>query len=260
MAEVSITPSQTDLLCESCGYTLSGLPAYGACPECGRAILLSGPSCRTGSPWQSAQSLRSWVATNYLMLRRPAAVFDRLRIDGRHLSSLLFINLLLAAGLLTAPWVGTFIGDPARHARNSAWVQRDGLFMLSLTAGTLGIGCLLLGLTAIEAMGVRFFGKRRGWRITSHVAWQVCAHASFGWIVAAVLTILCLILSLNLPSVRLSWWMTRRSGLGDLSLVAIPAAGFLAGMVVFEVLVYRGIQRCRFANPPTAEVPEESGP
>ncbi len=247
---VSIDQPNPELLCESCGYTLDGLPGDGACPECGRAISLSGPAARPGSPWQGTRSIRSWVETNYLMLRRPAAVFDRLRVDRKHLYSLLLVNLLLAGGLLTAPWVGTLIFDPARNARGAAWLSRNAQFTLSLAKGTIGIGGVLLVLTAIEAMGVRFFGRRRGWRITPDIAWQVCAHASIGWVVAAVLTILTLVLWLNLSYFGLSGWMTRRGGWDDLGMAAVPVAGFLAGMLVFEILVYRGILRCRYANAP----------
>lgn len=38
---------QFDLLCENCGYVLSGLDRDGACPECGRPIAQSLPSART---------------------------------------------------------------------------------------------------------------------------------------------------------------------------------------------------------------------
>ncbi len=250
LANVAFSSQTPALLCESCGYTLDGLPSDGACPECGRAIVLSSPARRSGSPWQATRTVRSWVATNYLILRRPAVLFDRLRVDRTHRNSLLLVNLLLAGGLLAAPWVGTLIGDPARHARGSAFLERNGLFTVSLAGGSLALGSILLGLTAIEAMGVRFFGRRRGWRITPDIAWQVCAHASVGWVVAAILTLLSLVVWLNLSYFGLSGWMTRGGGWSDLSMAAVPAAGFLAGMLVFEILVYRGILRCRYANAP----------
>jgi hypothetical protein len=37
----SLAPEESDILCESCGYMLNGLPASGNCPECGSAIDLS---------------------------------------------------------------------------------------------------------------------------------------------------------------------------------------------------------------------------
>ena len=36
-----IVPAETSVLCESCGYTLDGLPTTGQCPECGAPIAQS---------------------------------------------------------------------------------------------------------------------------------------------------------------------------------------------------------------------------
>ena len=54
MARVAPTvPDEAALLCEGCGYVLSGLPADSRCPECGRPIVEStGEKVRQRPPWE----------------------------------------------------------------------------------------------------------------------------------------------------------------------------------------------------------------
>lgn len=245
-------PHESELLCESCGYSIQGL---AGCPECGLPAADSDPSRRTGSPWQSRPSLRSWVTTNVLMLLRPNRVFDRLRMDSCGRRSLMVLNILIAAGLLSLPWTGVLIGDPARAARTASPWAGTLIFLASLAAQVLLVGAALAVLTAIEAAGIRFFGTRRGWRITRAVSWQVCAHASVGWIVAAALTLLALVAWLNFSYFGLTGWLERKGALGTAILAAVPASGFFAGLLVFESLVYFGMRRCKFANAPSPESP-----
>jgi sterol desaturase/sphingolipid hydroxylase (fatty acid hydroxylase superfamily) len=174
-------------------------------------------------------------------------------MDRRGYLSLLGLNLALAGVMLTLPWVGTLIGDPARHARGSSAAIWALTYARSAVFGIAGIGTLLFLLTFVEAMGIRFFARRRGWRITRNVAWQICAHASIGWVLAAVLTLLSLVVWLNLSNFGLSGWMERSGPTGDYVMAAVPAVGFFAGMFVFELLVYVGMRRCRFANAPRAD-------
>jgi hypothetical protein len=64
-------PSPDDLLCESCGYTLNGLPDDGNCPECGEPVRRSttdagrGPTAYEIEP--SAASF--WSVTGQILLR-----------------------------------------------------------------------------------------------------------------------------------------------------------------------------------------------
>jgi hypothetical protein len=248
-------PAESDLLCETCGYVIQGLPLEGNCPECGVPIERSLPANRDGSAWQRRPSIGTWISTNYSMLRRPVQVFEQLRVDGLHRWSLLLINVFVAATLLSLPWTGVLIGDPARAARTApAWI-RSLIFARSLSAQVLAVAAALFVLTAIEAAGIRFFGTRRGWRITRNVAWQVCTHASVGWIVAAVLTLLALIVWLNISYFGLASWLERKGTWGTVIFAAVPASGFLAGLLVFESLVYLGMRRCRFANAPASGSP-----
>src|SRR4051812_29901837 len=51
-AAPSIVPEESDILCETCGYTLSGLPSTGRCPECGTPIAESAASLRRPPVWE----------------------------------------------------------------------------------------------------------------------------------------------------------------------------------------------------------------
>lgn len=243
-------PSESGLLCESCGYDIGGLNASGNCPECGRTVESSLPERREGSPWQRRPSIRSWMHTNYLMLRQPRSVFDRMRMDGGSFLGLLAANLGLAGAMLAVPWVGTLIGDPARNARTSSAVIYILASVRSAVLGTIGVAIVLFLLTAVEAMGIRFFGGRKGWRITRNIAWQICAHASIGWVLAAAFTLLSLVIWLNVSYFGLSGWFERAGRTGNYLMASVPLVGFVAGMLVFEALVYLGMRRCRFANTP----------
>ncbi len=158
-------------------------------------------------------------------------------------------------------------GDPLRRAGHQSlprWLLAYG------ATWAIEVGCgiaLLLALTYVEVLGVRFFAARRGWRLTRDAAWQVCAHASVGWIVAGFLPFMALAALAALE--RWFHWAPH----GELKLapvVATPIAwqqiayvglllgGFVGGMLVFEGLVYVGVRRCRFANPPVAGEPREA--
>ncbi len=247
--------SDSLLLCETCGYSVEELPPDNPCPECGRPIESSDPRHRSGSPWQSRPSVLSWLTTNSLMLWRPGPVLDRLRVTESR-SGLLVVNVLLAGLFIAIIWTGVLIGDPARTARNAPGLLRWLAFAASLSAQTLLVAALLWSLTAIEAAGVRFFGRRRGWRITWPIAWQACSHASVGWLIAVVLSVASHIAWLNITYFGLSGWMQRRAG--DYVQIGVVFAGFFGGLLIFEVLAYRGVRRCRYANIPAARLASHS--
>jgi hypothetical protein len=116
----------------------------------------------------------------------------------------------------------------------------------------LGIALFLTigGLTVIESIGIRFFGRQRGWRITHDVAWTVCSLASIGWFIGACVCALGIAL-IHLGGMQHQRLIDSRHLPDFIDVGAIVAiAGALIGLLYFELLVYLGIRQCRFANPP----------
>ncbi len=233
------------LLCEVCGYVVEGLGDV-PCPECGTPIRESRPEGRPGSPFQMRPGIVGWARTAWSMLRRPRRTFDDIRIEPASAVVLALINHTLAAALIVAPWVGVLKWDPSRGSNNAA---AYGVAFVIWAVGVVGVLGLL---TVVEFLGVRFFAARRAWRVTRTTAMQICAHASVGWIVAGLGGLLAMAASARWgPDVGrlLARWI--RAGTGPLTLYvswASAAAGFLSGLLVFELLVYTGVRRRKYAN------------
>jgi predicted RNA-binding Zn-ribbon protein involved in translation (DUF1610 family) len=242
------------LLCESCGYVLESLATSGACPECGRPIATSLPEVRSGTAWQRGRSPGAWASTAWGVLMAPRRVFGVMDAGKPGAPTLISVNLLLAglfmaimptARLLAgrdpvvawAPKSGVLAGD-ARH-----WMT----FLISLSI-VLVTFVGLWTLTWIEIAGVRFFHTRRGWRITRRLAWNVCAHATVGWVVSGALIALGWgLIDLDIMLTSSARPVTVRSRVGDWMALP-PVLGFFVGMMIFEYRVYQGVRACRFAN------------
>jgi hypothetical protein len=286
----------TSLLCESCGYPIEDFvheaaqhdhEPTGNCPECGVGVATSLPARRTGSPWQNrrARSFRRpvyriglglvgpWLATNFAALRRPRQLFRSIRIEPKTATGLLWLNLLVAGFLIVDPWVGVLIGDPARGARTSGPVVGFLIKAGMLALETTGVALLFALLTWIEYRGVRFFARQRGWRLTKEAAWQVCCHASAGWILVGLLPLF----GMSLMFAATYWLGWAPKGVIDLSgalgplvpLIGIQGlvtgvltiGGALLGLLIFELLVYIGVRQCKFAatiGPAPAPAPTPS--
>ncbi len=219
----------------------------------------SHPDRRPGSEFQNAPGLTGWFATLVRLCRRPREVMRRLRATKPNAGLLLLANLLVASVLIVSPWVGVLVGDPVRALVNSGV---EGLATgVAIFVYAIPVCGLLFTLSRIEYHGVRFFAARRGWRLPPAAAWQVCAHASFGWVLSGVCPLLLTlawrvatdvlgarprgVLDLTRQGLGRTDWATVVSG-------ALLILGWLCGLLAFELLVYVGVRECRYANPPEA--------
>ncbi len=253
-----------DLLCENCGYELRGHSADALCPECGLRVAESLPEARGGSPFQITPSITSWAATCWRVLRHPRTTMRRVRVERSSAKRLLLVNLTLAGLLAAGPWVGVLIGDPARSASSLGPVLGRVVFALVFLAEVTMVSLVMLTLTWIEQRGIRFFAAKRGWRLTRDASWQVCAHASVGWILASGLALLgmaslyaILLVTHRAPTstITLKPYVNYTINSSSVIYAIIIGSGFFVGLLVFECLVYLGVRSCRYANTATPATP-----
>lgn len=79
MSRAATIPAETDLLCERCGYVLTGLSDQGRCPECGTPIAESTTKNPRRPPaWErnlSAGVVRGFTVTTAAIIFAPAQFF-----------------------------------------------------------------------------------------------------------------------------------------------------------------------------------------
>lgn len=241
-------PDEFTLLCESCGYDIESLPDDAACPECGRAKRDSLPASRPGTPWQQRPSfmLRTWQDT----LSHPRQTFDAASVTRNDTHSLSWGSFVAASFIFFfGHWLVITIAVLATNPDRFDRTIGPSIFSLPILLMVAVFAALPLAfLTFIEEMGIRFWGPRRGWRITPTVARVICDHASVGWVLGSVLAVAGQIVGLFLL------YLTSRYNVGDfrgpmqLAPITLPALGLIAGMLTFEMLVYIGMGRMKYAN------------
>jgi len=237
----------TTLLCESCGYPIAELPREGNCPECGRAIEASLPERRVGTPWQQQRGAASWTRTVADVALTPRGVWRRVRAEAGSSWTLLLLHCAAAGfgvSVLVAMWNLTTIEE------TGPWPWRRDLMDAAITVGLGGFGLtlVLFALSLIEYAGIRFFGARRRWRVSHGVAMAVVGHASVGWLLLPLTLPMCwgiagaaLVQQAFAPPTGDAWFSAA-------VVILTGIAGPLIPLLAFEILVYEGVRRMRFAN------------
>lgn len=240
MAKLASDITDATLLCEQCGYVLEGLDEGGACPECGQKIAESLPSRRMGTPFQVSPGWRGFLRQSQMLMLRPAELFGSMRVESDPNALLFFLSSALAAMSLVGPIV-IFVALLGASMEDRIIGMAVPLFLWfpSLFA--------FVFLMWLERIGVVFFSRKRGWRVPRPVAAAICANAAPAWIAAGVLAHVGVGLMLLVQQVMYDLPRGWRPW-AETAAAAMPVLGFIAGMLVFETLVYIGVRRCKYAN------------
>ena len=226
------------LLCERCGYHLKGMRRSDVCPECGKPVVESLPERRVGSAWQRKRGFRGFLRVLVSLMEHPVLTWDNVTTrSGRDLSLLMAGSLfavtvtILPLGLLKC-WLSQGDGAPAvvRAAGRCAGFA-------------LGVAVVMLALSAIELCGITLVTRRRKWRSSFTHSLAIVSHAATMWVAGTAGIVLGIIAAFVLAGLFVERWM----------LFTGAAAGFLPGLLIFETLVYIGMQKMKYANAPGSE-------
>lgn len=227
--------ADTRFLCERCGYDLGATPHADACPECGTPPDASRPGRRVGSPWQRSPGVVGWFGTMWGIFVSPRVSWDACIPEVPRSVALLLVNAAIGASV---PALSLYIDHFTRVSANWRYV-----------VSFFGVSWLvLLAMSAVEYVGIRYFGARRGWRVDAHVASCVVCHASFGWIVLG--TLVGSAWHAQGAAVAAGVLPNRFNIAGTIvhSVVPLMIGAVVIGVVIYETLVYVGVRRMKFAN------------
>ena len=187
-----ILPAARDLLCETCGYILRGLPETANCPECGRAIAHSTGEHRRPSAFETTPSMTSLARTALSVLFRPARFFGQLatRSTGTCADWFARCHRFVAATLLSVAACGLIIID---HTFPT-WLYRIGLgrdepvvYGLILAPVTAVMYLLILGATRMIATAISLIARERAVRLAPAVVRRAMNCHSVNLVPAAFL-------------------------------------------------------------------------
>lgn len=105
-------PDDTAMLCEACGYILTGLTAESNCPECGQPISGSSPNLRHLPSWEQDDGpqpdwQRFW-STSKEVVFRPASFYRSLAVRGNREMSRRYARRNWILVTLLLGWTGSF--------------------------------------------------------------------------------------------------------------------------------------------------------
>lgn len=240
-----IVPAETSVLCESCGYTLDGLPTTGQCPECGADIAQSTSADGRKMPvWEdvSVDGIGIWrfLSTTMEVLLHPRRFYRTLATRRQDLAALRFARIhwglssFFFAGALAihAYWYQRYLLGPA--VWGGVWWVWGG--------GTLFIYLFLWATTRLAARLTAWEAAYRGYRLPLDVVLRsLYYHAAHYQPVAWV----------AFTTVFVNWAMIRTQWISEATaqryLIVLCAEVFLSAGYLFKTY-WTGMRSTMFAN------------
>lgn len=239
-------PETHDPWCDVCGYNLIAAQVSGRCPECGRPVLESiGDHKRLPTEWeQNPTPLRLGAVFRQLSLLvwRPRTLFFSMpTLCGQRAAQRWLIMSLALMALVALPIV-----PGMAFARDAEWSYDliAGSLLMALVWAALS--CMMVG---IETAGIATFSKMKGHGVYLATSAKVTCYSSILMTVWVILG--------GLQLVAFSLWynqlflMPLRFGslrMHQILVAAALALPHMAGLLWYELTVYRGIRGVQYAN------------
>jgi hypothetical protein len=181
-----VVPSENDLLCEQCGYTLNGLPLEGNCPECGKPIRESVGEHRKLPAWEvSHRSIRALFATTSQVLFAPTNFFRTLitRRAADDDSFFAIVNWVVASIFFAMAAVGHFL-----WFGGMVWPVRLDRTIIPVPFLAVAVFLILMGTNSLAARLTHWEATYRGLRLPLRVVQRGLNFHSAHYVPVAILT------------------------------------------------------------------------
>ncbi|MBL9150691.1 MAG: hypothetical protein JNM94_18545 [Phycisphaerae bacterium] len=183
--------------CERCAYDLAGLPADGACPECGLPVAASRPERRPGLSVQRRLNLRTWVASGARVLATPCRAASDAWISRRVAIRLLAVQLSLCVALYGSSIFISPTGHPHLEIETGA-NSRTISISDALPVGVLGGLAIPVLLLAVVPATIRTWYRRKSPPVRDAVVWTNISLTTYAFVASGVIVVLLRLLWLAL--------------------------------------------------------------
>jgi len=174
-------PASTDILCESCGYTLNGLPDDGNCPECGNPVAYSTTAAPRHLPAWEIDTLRPsdrFIRTAREVIFHPRYFFQHLIVHtdahrARRFAQIAFVPVVAVGSkavlihVMIMIWLSGF-----GSVTMLPWLFA--IVPIAVALAWIGTHLAVVPLTSIEA---RYWGYRLPTPVVRRVLHYLTPHA-----------------------------------------------------------------------------------